>query len=486
MLRARSKAKLIANAIIIVISLALITVVVYVSGGARGVAVNLYYLPIIWAGAVFGDLGAVFTVLIAALLAGPFMPADVMAETPEQRDQTLPTIILRLLFFFVIGVGSSRVSHALRRRAYEFEKLYSVAQTISSSLRLAEVLKLITQSAVEVMNVMACSIRLLDEKSQELQIAAVIGLSDDYVNKGPVEVARSPLDQKALEGESVAVLDAQRESSGFQYPQEAGREGLRSVLTVPLRSKDAVLGVIRVYARSRRRFNRGEIALLEAFANQASVAIENASLYEDIRRNYFETVRALTIAIEARDPLTYGHSERITQLAARFAERLGLSAAEIEKLSFATILHDIGKIGVSEAQLEGCAEGREDRLFYEMHPYIGRTILQPVSFLGDIIPVVLYHHERWDGKGFPEGLSREEIPYMARLVSVVDAYDHLVNEAYGRPRLSVDEAFEEITAGAGTRFDPTLVAAFRHLRAEELARQTQERQEQLTGTDESE
>ena len=480
-MHAPSRLKLVANAIIVLVSLGLITVLVYVSGGATGVAVNLYYLPIIWAGAVFGDLGALFAVLVAGLLSGPFMPADVQATTPEARDQTLTTVVLRLLFFFVVGLGSSRVSGTLRRRAYEFQKLYEVAQTISSSLRLAEVLRLITGSAVDVMNVKACSIRLLDPERRELNIMAAIGLSDDYMNKGPVEVARSPLDQMVLDGAAMTVLDAQHDQR-FQYPEEAAREGLSSVLTVPLRSKDDVLGVIRVYARSRRRFGQDEIALLEAFANQASVAIENASLYEDIRRNYFETVRALTIAIEARDPVTYGHSERITALASRFGERLGMNSGDLETLRFGAILHDIGKIGVGEGQLNGQAAG-DDRVFYEMHPIIGRTILQPVAFLQTVVPVVLYHHERWDGKGFPEGLVGEAIPYLARLVAIVDAYDRLVNPGTGRTGVPVEEAFEEITAGAGTRFDPALVAGFRRLRLAEASQEARERQEDLRETD---
>ena len=477
-MHAPSRVKLVANAIIVLVSLALITVVVYVSGGTKGVAVNLYYLPIIWAAAVFGDLGALFAVLVAGLLSGPFMPADVQAQAPEVHDQSLPTIILRLLFFFVVGLGSSRVSDTLRRRAYEFEKLYEVARTISSSLRLAEVLRLITDSAVQVMSVKACSIRLLDADRKELKIVAARGLSDDYMNKGPVEVARSPLDQIVLGGAAIAVLDVQHDTR-FQYPEEAAREGLSSVLTLPLRSKEDVLGVIRVYALSRRRFGRDEIALLEAFANQASVAIENASLYEDIRRNYFETVRALTIAIEARDPVTYGHSERITALASRFGERLGMTPAELETLRFGTILHDIGKIGVGEGQLNGQAAGGEDRLFYEMHPIIGRTILQPVAFLQSVVSVVLYHHERWDGKGFPEGISGEAIPYTARLVAIVDAYDRLVNPGTGRTGVPVEEAFEQITAGASTRFDPALVAAFRHLRMAVLGEEAREHQEDL-------
>jgi putative nucleotidyltransferase with HDIG domain len=192
------------------------------------------------------------------------------------------------------------------------------------------------------------------------------------------------------------------------------------------------------------------------------VAIENAELYEDIRRNYYETVRALTTAIEARDPTTYNHSERVTELADRLAAALEMSPDDRETLRFGCILHDIGKIGVEESAMEAREPGDRELVFYRMHPLIGRSILQPIGFLSDALPVVVHHHENWDGSGFPEGLAGESIPYQARLCAIVDAYERLRNTpSAGQQVLSLAEAVEEITSGAGTRFDPRIVAAFR-------------------------
>jgi putative nucleotidyltransferase with HDIG domain len=255
-----------------------------------------------------------------------------------------------------------------------------------------------------------------------------------------------------------------RTDQNFQYPEAAEAEGLRSVLSVPLRSRDEALGVLRIYARGKRRFQPREVELLTAFAHQAAVAIENAELYEDIRRNYYETLRALTTAIEARDPTTYNHSERVTQLADRLAAHIGMGAEERELLRFGCILHDIGKIGIEESALEARDPGDREQVFYRMHPLIGRSILAPVGFLAEALPTVVHHHENWDGSGFPEGLRGEAIPLHARLCAIVDAYERLRNpQASMLNALSMIEALEEITVGAGKQFDPKLVAHFHKL-----------------------
>ncbi len=446
--------------IAIVISMLAITVLVAL-GGTQSIAVHFFYLPIVYAGFVFGDYGAIAASLWAAFLCGPWMPARIEpAGTEVTRIMQSPwDIALRAGIFYVLGIFASRVSGALRRRTSEAETLYEVARNISSSLRLREVLDAIVNHAVAVMDARACSIRLLDEESGELKPEASAGLSEQYWDKGPVTVEGSELDRRVLAGEAVAILDAQKDPL-FQYPEAAREEGLTSVLSSPLRSKEKTLGVIRMYAHRRRRFRRHEVELLSAFADQAAIAIENAQLYEDIRQNYYETVRALTIAIEARDSATYSHSERVTELADELAAELGMSEQERELLRFGAILHDIGKIGVGEQVLDSRDGPLEDQMFYRMHPLIGRSILQPIAFLAPVMSVVVHHHERWDGQGFPEGLSGEDIPYRARLVAVVDAYERAVHPTESPSPVSPQEALHQVVAGAGTAFDPEIVAAF--------------------------
>lgn len=442
--------------------IAAITILVFLSG-TNSVAVHFYYIPIIYAGLVFGDYGAILVCLACAALCGPWMPAG-HTEAGDPVAQQPLDIVLRALIFYVIGIAASRTFGELKRRIREMDTMYDVARNVASTLRIRQVLNLITESALQVMDAKACAIRLLNRETRELELAAQSGLSDEYSSKGPVSLDESGMDRQVLEGSILQITNV-RTDPRFQYPQEAEREGIYSVLCVPLVSRDEPRGVIRIYTARPRKFRQREIDLLQAFARQAAVAIENAELYEDIRRNYFETVRALTIAVEARDSATYSHSERVTELAMRLAKALGISEDEQELLHFGAMLHDIGKIGVVESALDAGSGPDEGLIFYRMHPLIGRSILQPVSFMHPIIPVVVSHHENWDGSGFPQGLKGEEIPLLARIVAIADRYERLINPGPGSDHLpcSEKEALDTIRREAGSRFDPKIAAVFQHL-----------------------
>lgn len=450
--------KAVAIAIFAAVALGFCTWLTYAAGGTENPAVQFFYIPIICAGFFLGDLAAILVAVSAAFACGPFMAADYGTDPPI--EQTPYAIILRTLFFYLIGLASAWASHAIRRRAAEFQTLYEVAQSITSSVRLEHVLGIIVNSSLKVIDAKGAIIRLLNPEETELRMAAVAGLSQQYLEKGPVLVARSELDRRVLNGEHATVSNVQRDPA-WQYPDAAAEEGLSSVLTVPLKTATGVKGVIRVYAHVQRTFGRAEVELLTAFANQAAIAIENAELFEDIRRGYYETVRALARAIEAKDPTTLGHSERVTELVTPLAKAMGQSQDDIELIRFATLLHDIGKIGVAEAILE---EGRElsltDEMFVRMHTLIGKSILEPVEFLSPVLDVVLYHHEHWDGSGYPEGLSGTDIPEVARVVAVANAFDTLVSPTDGSAPLTEYEALREIMSGAGSLWDPKVVAEF--------------------------
>jgi len=461
----------------LVLAMVAITVLVGV-GGTESIAVHFYYVPIIYAGFVFGDVGAIIAAVTAAVLCGPWMPAALVTEGTETHaiPQTWWDIGVRTAIFYVMGIFASRVSYAIKKRARETQTLYEMARAVSSALRLREVLDTIAQQAVSAMDARACSIRLLDEETGELKRAASAGLSEEYWAKGPVTVEESGLDRRVLAGETVALLDAQTDPR-WQYPEAAHKAGLTSVLSLPLQSREKIIGVMRIYAHQTRRFSQDERDLLNAFARGAAVAIENAELYEESRRAYFETVRALTIAIEARDSATYSHSERVTELADDLARELGLSEQEREILRFGCILHDIGKIGIEERVFDARDTDDAEHIFYRMHPLIGRTILKPVSLARDFMDIVVYHHERWDGGGFPEGLEGEEIPYLARLVAVVDSYERAVNPTESPMPASPTEALRSVLRGAGTAYDPDIVAVFARMMQDRMEAEV-ERQEQ--------
>ncbi len=355
---------------------------------------------------------------------------------------------------------TSRLFAKLEERREDAASLLEVSRSVNTSLRVNQVLRIITETAVKITAAKACSIRLLHRGRDELTTAASYGLSLDYLAKGPVRLAESPLDREVVEGRTVAIVDVSRDPR-FHYREQARAEGLVSLLCLPLRRGDDVFGVLRVYSGTRHQWSRRERRLLQAFADHAAVAIQNANLHENLRRSYWETVNALARAIEAKDPHTLGHSERVTDYALQLGRGLDLPAEQMETLRFAATLHDIGKIGVADSSLARAGHlDMSAEVLTRMHPLIGISILQPVEFLAPALDAVRYHHERWDGRGYPEGLAGESIPLLARVLAVVNLYDNLRTSSPGRPGLPPAEAARALRRSAGKETDPDLTGTF--------------------------
>ncbi len=201
--------------------------------------------------------------------------------------------------------------------------------------------------------------------------------------------------------------------------------------------------------------------MLVTIANQGATAVANAERYATLQEAYLSTVRSLAAAIDAKDAYTRGHSDRVAEYAVMVSERMGLPADEHLALEVAAYLHDIGKIGVSERVLH--KPGRLDEAeFAEIsrHPTIGATILEPVAFPWEITPIVRHHHERWDGSGYPAGLAGEDIPFLARILTVADSHEAMVSDRPYRRGMAEADALAELRRCAGTQFDERVVACF--------------------------
>lgn len=184
-------------------------------------------------------------------------------------------------------------------------------------------------------------------------------------------------------------------------------------------------------------------------------------LYIDMRENYLNTVEALVQALEAKDTYTSGHSERVGKFAVSIAEEIKMSEDKIQSLKYAAVLHDVGKIGVSEIILnkEGALQEPEWEAI-RSHPVIGQTIIKGIKFLFDIGDVVRHHHERYDGRGYPDGIIGEEIPLESRIIAVADTYDAITSDRSYRKGKTHDEAIAELKRVAGTQLDSNLVEVF--------------------------
>ncbi|MBL7081184.1 MAG: HD domain-containing protein [Candidatus Omnitrophica bacterium] len=184
-------------------------------------------------------------------------------------------------------------------------------------------------------------------------------------------------------------------------------------------------------------------------------------LYDDLRSTYMRTIRALAHAIDARDHYTHRHSENVTKYAVAIAQELGLGIREIDLIRQACELHDLGKIGIRDGVLNKPGPlTKEERIEVQKHPLLAVQILEPLSFLGDVIDLVKHHHEQCDGKGYPDGLKGEQIPLGARILHLADAYDAMRSERPYRGALPKREVLYELKKNSGTQFDTRVVEAF--------------------------
>lgn len=362
-----------------------------------------------------------------------------------------------------VAVHNARLYADLQNRIGELHAIFEIDKAITSAIDLETVLQQIVQMSLVLLNTKTSSIMLLDEESQELVVAAAHGLSDEYLSKGPIKVGESVAGRVIQEGRPIAVRDI-RTDSLHAYPEHARREGLCSLLSVPLSLKDRVIGVLNLYTDEPRNFTPHEINLFTSLASQAAIAIENARLFESLEEIYIEVITALANAIDARDAYTHGHSNRVMEYSVALAEGMGLSPEEVDVIRHASILHDVGKIGIREKILKkpGLLT-EEERREMEYHPFIGTRILQSVKLLEPVMPLVYHHHERYDGTGYPDGLKGEEIPLGSRIIAVADAFESMTSDRPYRKALPLEEALAELRRGAGRQFDPRVVEVFLRL-----------------------
>lgn len=232
-------------------------------------------------------------------------------------------------------------------------------------------------------------------------------------------------------------------------------------IAMPLKMRDQIVGVLYLVSDEKLSYDGQHIAFFRLLSEVISSGIFNSRLYDELEQSYLQTINTLTNAIEAKDPYTKGHSERVADLCIKIADALGLSTQEKEHIRFAALLHDVGKIGIDSDLLQK-SSGLEHSEKYNMssHPEKGAQILEPILFLKPALAAIRHHHERYDGTGYPLGLRGEEIPLKARILSVADAWDAMrSNRPYRKP-LSLEEAKKELILHAGTQFDPVVVEVF--------------------------
>ncbi len=239
--------------------------------------------------------------------------------------------------------------------------------------------------------------------------------------------------------------------------------GASQVLVQPVTCEGRLVGVIVAGCKggSDPLISSYDLQLVEAAAGHVSAFVENVALYQAQQDLFVGTIQAITAALDAKDRYTRGHSERVAHIATQIATNIGLDSERCQRVHVAGLVHDVGKIGVPEAVLT--KRGRltdEEFGLIKLHPTIGHNILKGIPLLRDVIPAVLHHHERIDGRGYPAKLKGEEIPLYARILSVADTFDAMSSDRSYRPAMPREKVLAELQRSAGTQLDPVLVEAF--------------------------
>jgi len=328
-------------------------------------------------------------------------------------------------------------------------------QVIGSELENETLIKKIISETASLLRAETVSIMLKDTEGS-LTIRHAVGLSAEVIKNTRVKPGEGISGWVAEEGKPILVRDVK--SIRKDLP-DITRYHSDSLLCVPLKIKGQVSGVLNVTNRDGGgSFGEKDLFLLTILGSHASTAIENAKLYGTIRDNYFNTIKALVNAVEAKDSWTKDHSENVTNYSLKIADFLGLSDSQKEIIRYAGVLHDIGKIVISSTITDKPDSlSKEEWEVIREHPLIGQRILDPIDFLEPVKICIQTHHERCDGSGYPFGLKAHEIPLETRILSVADAYDAMVHSRPYREALTIQDAVTELKRSSGAQFDPAVV-----------------------------
>ena len=349
---------------------------------------------------------------------------------------------------------------ALAATLEPLSRLVSFSRAIAAEQVLQRMLRVATRELTRMLNAEACLVSRLE--------GGLLREVADYSSSEKSQVARGLSYYLADYPTTAAVLDSGLPSS--ISADDAGADPaelfvlremeMQSVLIIPLIIETATWGLIEVYDTRTRVFSGAERYLAELAATHIGALVAGFEHEEQAQRLYRETLASLSNALEAKDAVTSQHTEEVVRLAVGAAAELELDLEAVRSVELGAVLHDIGKVRVPESILNKPGPlTDEEWAVMKTHPEIGEHILGPIQSLHRILPIVRHHHERWDGAGYPDGLSGRGIPLGARIVAVCDAYRAMTENRPYRAALSTSEARDELAAGAGTQFDEDCVEA---------------------------
>lgn len=357
------------------------------------------------------------------------------------------------------ALSGSLALHIARVETEMATALVEVARDLSRRLDPDEVLETALDTAMKISDAATGSIMLTQPSTGRLKIAISRGL--------PTEVVQ---DTSLAEGEGIAgwVLSTGQPlliEDLAARPKAGRRHGVRSAVSVPIADSDGTLGVLNVGSRGfPARFTESHMQALETLGKQTAVALRNANAVASSRELYFDTLKALALAMETKDPYARGGTERVLSIATDIGNAMGLADDAQQALRVASLLHDIGMSATGETVGSGNRPlSTVEHGLLKLHPQIAAEILQELPALREVVPIVYHHHEWFDGHGYGGGIAGEAIPLGARILAVADAYVAMTSDRPYRLAMSTAQALAELTEKAGAQFDPSVVAVLKEL-----------------------
>lgn len=305
-----------------------------------------------------------------------------------------------------------------------------------------------------------CIIRKFDDTEKSLDIIKYTGLSDDeYIQLKTLKTNDYVYDMLVNKKETLVVDNMY---SDMQYSNSIySKNNIMSFVAVPVIMNDKTIGTLKIYNKNLRMWKQSDVILLKIIAVQLGSALMNFTRLNDLKQKYKSAIGSINALLESKDVFTAGHTKRVAYYSKLIARQLRLNEEEINTIDVAAMLHDIGKIVIPDYILNkpGKLNGSEFDII-KKHPTTGAEVLKSGGFSNDIVDIVEQHHERWDGNGYPKGLSQTNIDFKARIIAVADAYEAMTSERNYHIVKSQNEAFAEILKCSGSHFCPTVVAAF--------------------------
>jgi putative nucleotidyltransferase with HDIG domain len=296
------------------------------------------------------------------------------------------------------------------------------------------------------------NVRSLHGFSSEEKVAVIKTIREGEYT---YDVCPAMASDKLVHIDDVKNADANEQAKNIFSKIEAS-----SMMAAPLRVDGHIIGSMTVWYRNKQEFPESLLNRFKMFVDQTAVLIQSAKLVRDMKYMSLDVVRAFANTIDARDSYTANHSDRVSRFSVAIAQEIGLSAHEVEIIEYAGLLHDLGKIGIKEDILNkpGALTVSEKEAM-DQHVVMSAKIIEPIEFLKDAVPIILHHHEWYNGRGYPSGLAGEQVPLGARILAVADAFEAMTSNRVYSQEISQNEAVKRLLAGSGAQFDPVMVQA---------------------------